>query len=484
MTKEIKNLCWIRRDLRLHDHHALSEALKNGDSTYVVFVFDENILNNLSAPNDKRITFIIDSLIEIESELNEYESSLLICYGNPKKEISDLVKKLKIDNLYFNRDYEPYAKARDKDITCSLQKQGISVHSFKDHVFFEKDEVLTEQKGIYKVFTPYKNKWISIFKSHESVVQNFKCDLRKLAKYKNDKSIKNIDLYKIINFTKNMSIQKGGTSQALKHLKQFEKHISNYNTARDIPSLNQTSNLSAYIRMGNISIRQMIRLSIKENDIGHATWLSELIWRDFYQVILDAYPEVVDHCFKVEYEKIKWPGTNIHFQLWCSGMTGYPIVDAAMRCLNETGMMHNRLRMIVASFLVKTLLVDWRKGEKYFALKLLDYDLAANNGGWQWSASTGVDAQPYFRIFNPYRQSEKFDKEGIFIKIWCPELKAFPSKLIHYPQVAELDEQAQAKCVIGVNYPEPIVNYKEQKAKALKMYNSIFTKSIRQKNEI
>ena len=469
----INNLCWIRRDLRLHDHHALSLSLKNGDATYVVFVFDENILQNLSAADDKRITFIMDSLIEVETKLNEYGSSLIICYGDPKKEIPKLVKELKIDNLYFNRDYEPYAKERDSNITMYLQKNGLGVYSFKDHVFFEKHEVLTEQRGIYKVFTPYKNRWLSVFKSQESVVPNFKCDLKKLAKYKNDKSVKNLDWYNVINFTRNPALLIGGSSHALKKLKQFEKYISNYKIARDIPSLNQTSNLSVYIRTGNVSIRDMIRLSVKGSDLGHETWLSEIIWRDFYQVILDVYPKVKDHCFKEAYDKIKWPGANLHFQLWCSGMTGYPIVDSAMRCLNETGMMHNRLRMIVASFLVKTLLLDWKKGERYFAEKLLDYDLAANSGGWQWSASTGVDAQPYFRIFNPYRQSEKFDKEGEFIKAWCPELKGFSNKLIHYPHEAEMEEQVQAKCIIGSDYPSPIVFYKEQKIKALKMFTSI-----------
>jgi deoxyribodipyrimidine photo-lyase len=469
----INNLCWIRRDLRLHDHQALSAALKNGDSTYVIFIFDENILNKLSATNDKRITFIMDSLIEIETVLNDYESSLIVCYGNPKKIILDIIDKLKINNLCFNRDYEPYAKNRDNDIITEAQKKGVAVHTFKDHVFYEKNEVQTDQQTTYKVFTPYKNKWVSRFRAQESVVQNFKCNLKKLAKFENTKSIKKNDWFKEIGFIKNDLILKGGTSQALLHFKQFEKYIDNYKLARDIPSLNQTSNLSTYIRMGNISIRDMVRLSIKRSDEGHLTWLSELIWRDFYHTILDAYPKVVTNCFKDEYNKILWPGTEKHFELWCQGMTGYPIIDSAMRCLNATGMMHNRLRMITASFLVKTLLVDWKKGEKYFAEKLLDYDLAANNGGWQWSASTGVDAQPYFRIFNPHRQSEKFDKEGLFIKTWCPELIAFTSKTIHSPQEAELDEQVAAKCIIGINYPEPIVYYKEQKVKALKIFSQI-----------
>lgn len=471
--KTIKNLCWIRRDLRLHDHHALSMALKTGEETFIAFIFDEAILKKLTSPNDRRITFIIDSLKEIEATLNKYGSSLIVCFGDPKIEIPKIIKDYKIMNLYFNRDYEPSAKKRDEEITKELIVKGIESYSFKDHVFYESKEVLNGKNEIYKVFTPYKNKWLEHFRSNESVISNYKCDLKKLGKNKNSESILKIDWYKKINFIESKSLLTGGTSNGLKLLNKFKKYISNYKVARDIPSLNQTSNLSSYIRMGNISIRDMIRVSLEGNDEGHLTWLSEIIWRDFYQVILDFYPKVETHCFKLEYDKIKWEGTNAHFKLWCEGKTGYPIVDSAMRCLNETGMMHNRLRMVVASFLTKTLLIDWRKGERYFAEKLLDYDLAANNGGWQWSASTGVDAQPYFRIFNPYNQSEKFDHDGIFIKEWCPELKNFPSQLIHIPHECTEAEQLQAKCFIGKDYPCPIVVYKKQKEKALAMYKSI-----------
>jgi deoxyribodipyrimidine photo-lyase len=469
----IKNLCWIRRDLRLHDHHALSMALKNGEETYITFIFDETILKKLNSPTDRRITFIMDSLKEIEENLNKQGASLIVRYGDPKVEIPKLVDELKINGLYFNRDYEPSTKKRDEDITNILQKKGIDIFTFKDHVFYEKTEVLNGQREVYKVFTPYKNKWLETFRSQECVVANYKCNLKKLGSIKNSNSLLKVDWFKIINFIETEPILKGGTTHALKRLENFKKYISNYKMARDIPALNQTSNLSAYIRMGNLSIRDMIRVSILGNDEGHSTWLSEIIWRDFYQVILDVYPKVETHCFKTEYDKIKWVGSNAHFKLWCEGKTGYPIVDAAMRCLNESGLMHNRLRMVVASFLTKTLLVDWRKGERYFAEKLLDYDLAANNGGWQWSASTGVDAQPYFRIFNPYNQSEKFDTNGLFIKEWCPELKLFSSKLIHYPHESDMVEQIEAKCFIGKNYPHPIVSYKGQKEKALAMYKAI-----------
>lgn len=467
-----KNLCWIRRDLRLHDHYALSEALKAGH-TYVVFIFDDKILKKLTNKADRRITFIIDSLKEIETRMNKEGASLIIRYGDPVIEIPKLAEEFKTSALYFNRDYEPYAKKRDEAITKTLQKKGHNVFNFKDHVFYEKTEVLNGQREIYKVFTPYKNKWLETFKAQESVVLNYKCNLKNLAPIKNPDSILNIDWYKKINFSEIQSILKGGSSLAHNRLLNFKKIISNYKAARDIPALNQTSNLSPYLRMGNLSIREVIRASLEDNDEGSSTWLSELIWRDFYQVILDVYPKVETQCFKAEYDQIKWIGTNAHFKKWSEGQTGYPIIDAAMRCLNETGLMHNRLRMVVASFLTKTLLVDWRLGEHYFAMKLLDYDLAANNGGWQWSASTGVDAQPYFRIFNPYNQSEKFDSDGIFIKQWCPELKYFSKKIIHYPHESDMVEQVEAKCFIGKDYPHPIVSYKEQKEMALSMYKAI-----------
>ena len=473
MSSEEINLCWIRRDLRLFDHHALAKALSSGNPTYLVFVFDKIILQKLTEKQDRRVTFIIDSLKEIELELNKFKSSLIILYGDPIEEIPKLAFKLKITNLFFNRDYEPNAKKRDAQVTKVLLSQKINVHTFKDHVFYERLEVLNGQREVYKVFTPYKNKWLETLRNQESVIPHFKCNLKQLAPIQNSDSILNVDWYKKIGFIETKATLIGGRTQAHSRLKSFKKHISNYKEARDVPALEQTSNLSPYIRMGNLSIREMISMSLEGKDDGHSTWLSELIWRDFYQVILDVYPKVEKHCFKLEYDQIKWMGSKNHFELWCKGDTGYPIVDAAMRCLNLTGLMHNRLRMIVASFLTKTLLIDWRDGERYFAEKLLDFDLAANNGGWQWSASTGVDAQPYFRIFNPYNQSEKFDPDGIFIKSWCPELSLFSSKQIHYPHEADMVEQIEAKCFIGKDYPHPIVAYKAQKEKALAMFKAI-----------
>ncbi len=457
----MKTLCWIRRDLRLHDNHALSQALKFGD-TVVAFVFDQNILDKLKNKSDKRVTFIYESLLELDKELQKKGSSLVVRYGTPDEEIPEICKEFKINKVFTNKDYEPYAKKRDELVTKKLKTIGVEFESFKDSVFFEKQEVLTGSGAVYKVFTPYKNKWLEKFEAQDKVIPEFKCDLKKLHHFSNKQNIQEVDWYPLIGFKKDSSPLSGGTSQAFKLLENFEKHMSRYKEERDFPAVPGTSNLSVHIRFGTISLRDMIRAAISKKSEGASTWLSELIWRDFYQMILDTHPYIEKESFKREYDQIKWLGSDEHFQAWCEGRTGFPIVDAAMRCLNETGMMHNRLRMIVASFMCKILLIDWRKGEKYFAEKLLDFDLAANNGGWQWSSSSGCDAQPYFRIFNPYTQSEKFDAQGEFIKKWVPELANASSKEIHRPDG-----------LLFSHYPRPIVSYEANRVRCLEMYSVI-----------
>lgn len=457
----MSNLCWIRRDLRLHDHSALSHALSDGETT-VVFVFDTKILDKLHDKHDRRITFIHQSLQEIESELQKKGSSLVVLYGDPVEEIPKLANKLKVKKVFANRDYEPYAKDRDAKVGKVLTANGVAFEQFKDCVFFEKHEVLTNQGGIYKVFTPYKNKWLENFEASGKVIPEFTCNLKNLRSFKNPDNILEKDWYKVIGFKETLPLLEGGTKAAKKRLKNFEDRIHDYSEARNFPAKPGTSLLSVYIRFGNISVRDLVRAGASHRSEGSKTWVSEIIWRDFYQMILDVFPHVVKSSFKKEYDAVKFPGHEKDFKAWCEGQTGYPIVDAAMRCLNETGMMHNRLRMIVASFLCKTLLVDWKKGEHYFAEKLLDFDLAANNGGWQWSASTGSDAQPYFRIFNPYSQSEKFDPDGEFIRQWIPELAHLNKKEIHCPEP-----------LLAPDYPRPIVSYELNRKRALDMYSVV-----------
>lgn len=438
------NLCWIRRDIRLHDHAALSHALEDGETT-LVFVFDPHILDKLKNKEDRRVTFIYQSLQEMEKELQKKGSSIIIRYGKPEEEIPKLARDLKVDTVYSNRDYEPYAKERDEKVRKNLK--NIKFEQFKDSVVFEKDEVQTGSGTVYKVFTPYKNKWLE--KLH--VISNYECNRKHLRKFKNSENILETDWYKKIGFIETPPLLPGGTSHGLKRLSDFESIIDDYKTDRDFPAIEGTSYLSVYIRHGNISVRDMLRAAKHHSSIGAKTWISEIAWRDFYQMILDAFPHVEKGPFKPEYGKIKWKGSDEDFKAWCEGRTGFPLVDAAMRCFNATGMMHNRLRMVVASFLCKTLLVDWQKGEKYFAEHLLDYDLAANNGGWQWCSSSGCDAQPYFRIFNPHSQMQKFDPECEFIRSWIPEYGT-------------------------PDYLEPIVSYENNRRRALMMYSVVKNK--------
>lgn len=469
------SLVWLRRDLRLHDHHALYQACKESENVHLTFVFDDNILKYLPK-EDMRLTFIHDSLVEMEEELKKYEASINILAGNPIEEIPKLCKKLNIEQVYTNRDYEPYATARDQRVKKALEEMGIIFCDYKDTVFFEKGEIKTKTDAPYKVFTPYKNKWYEKFVEINETLSDYKPNLKKLAENDNKNSITRKDWHKALGFTVMPPTLKAGTKEAKKRMKTFEKNIELYDEARDFPAMDKTSNISPYIRHGNISVRDLLRKGMSGKSNGHRIWTSEVIWREFYQQILAEFPHVKKGAFKQEYDDIKWIGGKKEFDAWKEGRTGYPLVDAAMRCLNETGMMHNRLRMVVASFLCKTLLVNWKKGEAYFAEKLLDFDLAANNGGWQWSASSGTDAQPYFRIFNPYSQSEKFDKDGIFIKKWCPELAGFSAKKIHNPSLADMLEQTEAGCTIGVDYPFPVVDYKQKRAQALEMYKSALKK--------
>ncbi len=447
-------LVWLRRDYRLDDNTALIQALNQCNSVIVCFIYDKNILNPLPK-QDQRIAFIMNSLREVDKELEKKQSKLVVRYGTPLTEIPELIKKFKVDALFFNRDYEPYAKKRDQKINKIV---NIPIKTFKDSVIFEKDEVLSKEGKSYKVFTPYKNQWLRLF--NDDLFDRKDTPQGKFCNILEESNIQDDRWYDLLGFTKKNSFLPGGRSHGIKQLLMFKKDINDYDQKRDFPNLNKTSNLSPYIRFGCISIREMVNIAIERPSTGANVWLSELIWRDFYQMIVATHPNCQIESIKPIYDEIAWEGKEEWFDAWCKGQTGFPIVDAAMRQLNTTGLMHNRCRMIVASFLCKTLLINWRRGEAYFAKKLLDFDFASNNGGWGWASSTGCDAQPYFRIFNPYSQSEKFDSNGDYIRTYCPELADLSRKEIHNPPVLN-------------NYPSPIVDYKTMRQRALNMYSVV-----------
>jgi len=461
-----KSLVWLRRDIRVTDHTALSAACAESDEVNLVFIFDQKILEKLDK-QDKRVTFIHDSIKELHHDLDKAGGGINIYFGDPVEIITSLAKKLKVGKVFFNRDYEAYALNRDKAVTKSLKNNDIDVATFRDHIVFEPKEVLKKDKTPYKVFTPFKRAWIERFKEEFSRGKSFKIDLKKISSSVQSDFTSN-NWMKKMGFEHQELLIPAGRSGALKTMKNFQKHIIDYHKTRDLLEKNSTSGLSPYIRHGLLSIREVLNLGLKDNLIVHDTFISEIIWREFYQMILSNFPVVEKKSFKPQYDEIVWQGGAKEFNAWKNGQTGFPIIDAAMRCLNDTGLMPNRLRMVTASFLCKTLLVDWKKGERYFADKLLDYDLASNNGGWQWSSSSGCDSQPYFRIFNPLSQSQKFDPKGKFIRRWCPELFDLDDKQIHQPHAYGplfLVEKS-------IEYPAPVVDYAQKRVEALDMYKT------------
>lgn len=421
MTKV--SICWLRRDLRLDDNAALYHALKSGVPAVPVFIFDTEILDELDDQYDRRVHLIHDTLKALQVQLEKQGSTLQVLHGNPKDCFGKLMKQYEVSAVYTNHDYEPYARQRDKEIKELLAENSIEFHTYKDQVIFEKEEVVKDNGEPYHVFTPYSKKWNSLLNNF--YLQSYPC--KKYYSNFFQQSPKRIPSLDSLGFK-----ETGYKTVAPK----LDKDIAaDYEHTRDIPSVKGTTRLSVHLRFGTMSIRQLVREVMRVNE----TLLNELIWREFYQMILWHYPEVVNHSFKREYDNIKWRNNEKEFERWCNGTTGYPIVDAGMRELNETGFMHNRVRMITASFLCKHLLIDWRWGEAYLAKKLLDYDLAANNGNWQWAAGTGCDAAPYFRIFNPYTQTQKFDPELKYIKQWVPELETldYPAPLVDHAAARE-----------------------------------------------
>jgi len=435
MSEEAINIFWFRRDLRFDDNKALYHALEADNPVLPIFIFDKTILDDLEDKDDARVTFIHDELSKLNSQLKAKGSGIRTFYDSPDNVFKTLIKEFKVENVFTNRDYEPYARKRDRSINKLLRENDIEFKTFKDHVILEPHEVLKDDGDPYVVFTPYSKVWLKTLKDTDLepapsalYFDNF---------YKRE--FKEIIPLKEMGFKPSTLETPNNT---------ITDHILNqYGEMRDYPAENGTSRLGIHFRFGTVSIRKIAQEAKEKSK----TYLNELIWREFYQMILWQFPRVVNENFKTKYNALSWRNNEKEFEAWCEGKTGYPIVDAGMRELNETGYMHNRVRMIVASFLTKHLLIDWRWGEAYFARKLLDFELASNNGGWQWAAGTGTDAQPYFRIFNPESQTKKFDPELKYIKKWVPELQE-------------------------LTYPRPIVEHKKARERALDTYKQALGK--------
>ena len=422
------NLFWFRRDLRLIDNHGLYEALQSELPVLPIFIFDTNILDKLENKEDKRVDFIFQALEKLNEYLEKQGKSIQIFYGRPLEIYQKLTEKYNIESVFFNEDYEPYAIKRDQEIADFLNKKGINFHTYKDQVIFQKDEITKADGKPYTVYTPYSKQWLLKFNDQNL---EFFASEKKLDNLLNIEK-QNITL-ELIGFKK--------TNYLFEPPKINLEILEKYHETRNLPT-KETSQMSVHLRFGTISARKLVKLASELND---NTYLKELIWREFFMQILWHFPKVIHHSFKEKYDNIAWENNEELFQKWCEGKTGYPIVDAGMRELNETGLMHNRVRMVCASFLTKHLLTDWRIGEAYFAEKLMDYDLSANNGNWQWSAGSGCDAAPYFRVFNPEEQQKKFDPKFIYIKKW----------------VKEFGTSA---------YPKPIIEHKFARERALKRY--------------
>ncbi len=416
---------WFRRDLRLEDNAGLYHALKENKEVLPIFIFDTAILEKLEDKADRRVGFIHQALVLLNDYLQKLGSSLLVLHGDP----INIFRELNPNSVYTNHDYEPYAVARDEKVRKLFQEGSITFKTYKDQVIFEKDEVVKDDGKPYTIFTPYSRKW-------KSALHDFPVKLYPTSNYFNHlKKIKPLPVPTLAE----LGFKETDINFPARSIKQ--SIIEKYDEQRNFPALEGTTRLSVHLRFGTVSIRKLVQIALKKNE----QWLNELIWRDFYHMILWHFPQVETKAFKPAYDRIEWRNNVDEFQAWCEGRTGYPIVDAGMRELNTTGFMHNRVRMIVASFLTKHLLIDWRWGAAYFAEKLLDFDLASNNGGWQWAAGTGCDAAPYFRVFNPYIQTEKFDSERKYIRKWVPEFES-------------------------LDYPTPIVEHNAARIRVLKIY--------------
>ena len=477
-------LMWFRRDLRAFDNAALHHALKSCTLVHCVFVFDREILDSLPK-QDRRVEFIWLAITELNQQLGLLAEAhtvkgagLIVQHAVASDALPLLCQQLKVDAVFTNHDYEPQALARDAKVQALLETQGTAFHTFKDHVVFERAEVLTLASKPYSVFTPYKNAWlkkVDAYYLQPYVIDSHAAALAVLpAGYRQGVPSLHAIGFEETNL-KTLKIPTGATGGA-QLFDEFLSRMGDYGETRNFPAVKGPSYLGVHLRFGTVSIRQLASAGLDKQRAGSegaAVWLSELIWRDFYAQVLANFPHAANDAFKAEYDKIQWEqgdDAKALFAAWCEGRTGYPLVDAAMAQINQTGYMHNRLRMVVASFLTKDLGLDWRWGERYFAQQLNDFDLASNNGGWQWAASSGCDAQPYFRIFNPTSQSEKFDAGGKFIRRYLPLLAKLSDKAIHAPWLAAPLELVAAGVELGKTYPYPVVKHDEARAKTLERY--------------
>lgn len=490
MSKEFdRGLMWFRRDLRTDDNAALYHALKRCKTVHCVFIFDKEILDNLPKV-DRRVEFIRESLVELDASIRELSkkehAGLIVQHAWASVALPQLAQELKAQAVFTNHDYEPQAIQRDAIVLGKLANLGVALHTFKDHVIFERIEVLTQIGKPYGVFTPYKNACLKkldpfYLKPYPTEKYTDAFGERPLAHRKSVPALADIG-FETTNLA-NLKIPTGMTG-GRSLFEDFFERMDDYHATRDFPAVKGPSYLGVHLRFGTVSIRKLAATAqqrILVGSQGAAVWLSELIWRDFYFQILSNFPHAATGSFKPEYDTIKWEhGEHADklFAAWCEGRTGYPLVDAAMAQINQTGYMHNRLRMVVASFLVKDLGIDWRWGERYFAEHLNDFDQSANNGGWQWASSSGCDAQPYFRIFNPTSQSEKFDSEGKFIRKYVPQLSKLPNHALHEPWNAKPIDLKAAGVNLGENYPYPIVNHSQARDKTLLRY-AVVKKSLK-----
>jgi len=488
-------LVWFRRDLRTRDHAALYHALRSAKQVHCLFIFDTTILKPLDA-DDGRVAFIHACVAELRERLREAGGNLWIAHGDPAEVIPAVTKVVQAEAVFFNHDYEPDAVARDAHVRKILENDERHVQTFKDQAIFEKDEVLTGSNKPYSVYTPYKRAWLQAaggdraFAAHPSdrhFAQLAPPPSRSPAFRDIKARITATQLFSLteLGFDEARLPTPGGEDAAHTLLEAFEPRVGRYEETRNFPALASTSTLSIHLRHGTISVRALARtayaaMQAARDRAGAEVWLSELVWRDFFFQILHHHPRLVADgqraSFKPIYDKIKWatgPTAEVHFTAWCEARTGYPLVDASMRQINQTGFMHNRVRMVVATFLCKDLGVDWRRGEAYFEAKLNDFDLSANNGNWQWASSSGCDAQPWFRIFNPITQSEKFDADGDFIRQMVPELGKLDKKYIHAPWTAPAEVLKQAGVTLGKNYPRPLVDHAEARLRTLERYDVV-----------